>query len=175
MNFKESFDSKIALVAGESCNWKKHFRGCAGQVIGYLDSKAKQNPIPNFAFARVRTIQEWCAKEYRTSEPYGLSTVEAALTFLSRLGIIQRINHVVLNGKHYRGFLVAPHDHACKILSGFCCFCCEEGVKLNLMMAYGGYDNVPGTRLRITSGKGKPSTAEFEVYQARSHKGKKLR
>lgn len=120
-----SFNSSVALLPGEICNWKKHFRFVLREVIGYLESQAIKNKS-RFVWDSVNSIVDGCNR-YHKGKRYSKRDVEYALAFLVTMAIIERIpsmEWVNANGRRQllTGFCVAPHDMCCTEIGGRCGF-----------------------------------------------------
>jgi len=131
-NWNRSFRKDVPLKPGEVCDWPRHFRmGVLRDVMTYLEAQAKRHPIERFTWVRVSTILVGCSKHRK--QPYSHAAVEAALTFLTELGIIARVSQMEIEGRICGGYLVALHDHACKPIEGRCSFWCGglSGLRFN--------------------------------------------
>ncbi len=120
--FSRSFKPIVKLKPGIPCCWKNHFFNVLRELIGYLDAKAAKDPN-RFVFSYVETIAKGCTKFRQGKAPYDKSIVEKGLAFLEEKGIIARVQVMETSKGTYHGFVVAPHDSACRSQGGFCCFC----------------------------------------------------
>jgi hypothetical protein len=116
-NLPDSAKPLVPLKKSEACSLKRHFSGCARQVVSYLDILAGNDP-DRFVWIRVGEIVKHCknyAKKNNDGKPtnYGKSAVEKALKDLRDAGILSYPEKVQLHIR--RGytvdecFVLAPH------------------------------------------------------------------
>src|SRR5712664_502141 len=117
-NLPASAKPLVALKKGDTCSLKRHFKGCARQVIGYLDLLASKDP-DRLVWMRVQNIVEHCknySKKDKAGKPtmYKKSAVEKTLKDFRDAGILSYPAKVP--DQERRGFIVtdcfvlAPHD-----------------------------------------------------------------
>jgi hypothetical protein len=94
------------ITPGKPHSLKNHFRGCAREVIAYLDTLADLNPY-RFAYCHVSTIVKKCHR-YKGAG-YSERAVKTCLKALQESGIIQRVT-VNWHGDVKTGYIVAPHS-----------------------------------------------------------------
>jgi hypothetical protein len=110
LNLKTNFKPRVAIKRSEKCSWKRHFRGCARDLIGYVDLLAKNNRN-RFVMSHVPAITEGCNGRYRKNEkPYSKSMVEKTLALLRDHKIVSERMKMTIDGVEREGFVVASHE-----------------------------------------------------------------
>jgi hypothetical protein len=118
LNIPASAKPLVPLKKTENCSLKRHFKGCARQVVGYLDLLAGKDP-DRFVWMSVNNIVEHCknySKKDKAGAPtkYTKSAVEKALKDLRDAGVLSYPVKVPVQER--RGFIVdecfvlAAHD-----------------------------------------------------------------
>lgn len=106
---KPTFIQSVRLRA-EPCCLKRHFRGCARQVISYLDRLAANDP-ERFVWPSVPNITQ-NARKWKTGRlgrsSYGKRAVQYSLRQLERLRILIPTRQQ-RNGRLHAGWVVAEH------------------------------------------------------------------
>jgi hypothetical protein len=117
---KESFNVEVTLKDGEACNWKRHYRNCAREVIGYLESLAILDS-ERFVFASVPDIVKHCNRK-RNKQPYRRRAVEYAMKQLQeQLVLGEQVERFRKNAMR-PGWLVTPHATATLLINNRCDF-----------------------------------------------------
>lgn len=117
----QKFTKIVPLKNGETCtSLKRHYKNCAREVIGYLESVLKHFPDEErFVWAHVATIVKRCNKHRKSKAPYKQRAVEYALTFL-RGQLVLTPTERVRRGVLRQGWILAHHD-AITVAENGCC------------------------------------------------------
>src|SRR5882757_9654863 len=109
LNLKSNFKPRVAIKKSEVCSWKRHFHGCARDLIGFLELLAKNSP-DRFVIASVPGLTKGCNGKYRENKtPYSKSMVEKTLLLLREHKIVSRRVKMHRDGVERDGFVVADH------------------------------------------------------------------
>jgi len=131
---RETFFKKKA----ENCSWSKHLPPGAAlrEVVRALENLAKKRP-DRYVFAKPKSLRNQINKRggsYRkgrwAGELISLSSVEKALAFLQKLGILSpTLKHSPEDDQHTPGWVLAPHDDCCSTYPKRCEFIgtCKKG------------------------------------------------
>ncbi|HYM76134.1 MAG TPA: hypothetical protein VE377_09175 [Candidatus Dormibacteraeota bacterium] len=107
---KDSFTVEVRLKDGEACNWKRHYRHCAREVIGYLDRLAN-NDEERFVYVTVPGIVKHCNR-YKSKKSYKERAVGYVISLLQKQFVLSEQVERFRKGTMRWGWLVAPHDVA---------------------------------------------------------------
>jgi hypothetical protein len=113
INLKRNFNPRVPIKKSEKCSWRRHCRGCARDLIGYLEVLANNNP-DRAVFASLPALTKCCNGRYRKNKkPYSERMVQETLRVFRELKIVSKR---IVRPVDYKGlvvdrecFIVAPH------------------------------------------------------------------
>jgi hypothetical protein len=116
----QSFTRIVPLKDGAVCpGLKRHYRNCAREVVGYLDSLAA-NDAERFVWPSVPTIVKHCNLRRKIKKPYRQRQVEYVLNFLRKQLILSEQLERVRGGAVRQGWILSHHD-AVTVVENDCC------------------------------------------------------
>jgi hypothetical protein len=124
--FSPNFRAIVQLKPGETCSWRRHFRGVTRNLIGQLDLWAANDP-DRLVYAGLKAIVK-ATKRYK-GEPYSRTAVLAALRSLRADKIVGKLVTCTRAGYGTTGFFVAEHDALC-LRQGNKCVCLRTDAPL---------------------------------------------
>lgn len=121
-NWNNTFFPEVKLTAKvKRGTWKHHFRGCAREYVGYLESQALRN-ADRFVYVQNKTAaKKTHGKIYvRAGKGYSVDMIEKVRRLLREKFIISDEFGMAPDGVLRRGIVVAPHDALCKCYTKVC-------------------------------------------------------
>lgn len=118
-NVNHSFNA-VWLENGKCPSAKRHFRGCAREVYGYLEKLAQNHG--GFVFPTVANIaghtRKW--KTRHGVERYSLRECKRVIRIFHELGILEKSCVRTIRGRRYRGWQFLPHECWAESGGGMC-------------------------------------------------------